>query len=233
MSFSKITAVALLAAGAVRGHDLAQYHGQTILRTTAVGTIHSLLTNNEKALDSSTLIDMLGVVEGGTAAHVRANPQGQALLRNLGVEYDVVHPNVTALVEAEQLHMKAHKNSGFFTTYRTNDELLYFYGNLSEAHPDIFTFGPGKGKSIEGRDIYLGKISTGAQSTKKLRSEGKPVYFLGAAMHAREWISPMTLAYMISTLLEQYTVLVRCHHRKCTVGLPHSLSLSPRTTVST
>lgn len=50
------------------------------------------------------------------------------------------------------------------------------------------------GKSSEGREIYVVKISSG-------ESNDKPAVFIDAGIHAREWIAPSTALYAINELV--------------------------------
>jgi len=50
------------------------------------------------------------------------------------------------------------------------------------------------GKSYEGRDIHVLKIS-------KNDGNGKPAIFFDATFHAREWITPATLTWAINEIL--------------------------------
>lgn len=50
------------------------------------------------------------------------------------------------------------------------------------------------GRSFEGRNIYLIKISSGGSN--------KPILFLQATIHAREWIAPPVALYVINQLVE-------------------------------
>lgn len=53
------------------------------------------------------------------------------------------------------------------------------------------------GKSSEGRDMHLVKISTGNSSQKK-------AIFVDGGIHAREWISPAFTTWLIHELVENY-----------------------------
>lgn len=50
------------------------------------------------------------------------------------------------------------------------------------------------GKTSEGRSIIMAKLSDNLH-------EKKPVVFIEAGIHAREWISPATAVYLIKALL--------------------------------
>lgn len=52
------------------------------------------------------------------------------------------------------------------------------------------------GQSYQGRDMNLLRISTGASDPPK------PVIWLDAGIHAREWIAPAVALYLINQLVE-------------------------------
>lgn len=54
------------------------------------------------------------------------------------------------------------------------------------------------GKSYEGRNLKVVQISTN-------RSAGKPLIFMDAGIHAREWIAPPVALYAIKELVENKT----------------------------
>lgn len=51
------------------------------------------------------------------------------------------------------------------------------------------------GKSHEGRDMRVIQISTD-------RSAGKPIIFVDAGIHAREWAAPAQATYIINQIVE-------------------------------
>lgn len=51
------------------------------------------------------------------------------------------------------------------------------------------------GKSVEGRELVVAKISEGEAGRK-------PGLFIDAGIHAREWIAPAAALYIISQLVE-------------------------------
>lgn len=57
---------------------------------------------------------------------------------------------------------------------------------------------------MEGRGIFLLKISSNHSSTKKapITNQTNPVILIDAGIHAREWISPAVSLYFIHQLLE-------------------------------
>lgn len=65
---------------------------------------------------------------------------------------------------------------------------------MAEEHPDVATL-EYAGKSYEGRDMKVLKISTDP-------SANKPIIFVDCGIHAREWLAPAMGTYIIHQLVE-------------------------------
>lgn len=72
-----------------------------------------------------------------------------------------------------------------------------YLSNIANAYSDLVTF-DSIGRSFEGRNIPLIKISTNP-------SANKPVIFIDAGIHAREWIAHSQALYIISQLVTNST----------------------------
>lgn len=83
---------------------------------------------------------------------------------------------------------------GHFWTY---EEIYEYIDELAEEYPELITVETG-GLSSEGREIKVVKISTtGVQGNK-------PTIFIDVGIHAREWATHVTGAYLIHELVEHY-----------------------------
>jgi len=69
-------------------------------------------------------------------------------------------------------------------------------GELAADYPGLVTV-ENLGKSYQGRDLPLAKVSTGGS--------GKPAIWLDGNIHAREWISPATVTYILNELVTKQT----------------------------
>lgn len=78
--------------------------------------------------------------------------------------------------------------------YRFN-EIRYFLKKQVKRHPKLITL-ESVGKSFENRDLWLVKISNSGFDGSK------PVIFIEAGTHAREWIPVMTTISLINELTE-------------------------------
>ncbi|KAL0867455.1 hypothetical protein ABMA27_008242 [Loxostege sticticalis] len=83
-----------------------------------------------------------------------------------------------------------------FQDYSRYAEIDAYLERVAAEHPDIVTL-VNAGKSFEGRDIKYVKIST-----TNFKDSSKPIYFMDAAMHAREWVTPPVALYSIHRLVE-------------------------------
>lgn len=85
----------------------------------------------------------------------------------------------------------------FFHSYRRLNEIHNFMDELASKNPEIAsTFSIGK--SSDGNDLKVIKIGSKTNSTSK-RS-----IWIDGGIHAREWISPSTVTYVASSLIEDY-----------------------------
>ncbi|CAH1782295.1 unnamed protein product [Owenia fusiformis] len=82
---------------------------------------------------------------------------------------------------------------GKYATYR---ETLHWMLELSKRYPNITQVGD-IGTTEEGRQVTLIKIG-------KPQPFFKPIVWIDGAIHAREWISPATVTYIIDKLLKGY-----------------------------
>ncbi|XP_034950230.1 carboxypeptidase B-like [Chelonus insularis] len=119
-------------------------------------------------------------------------------LRN--ISYIILVDNVERAVQEElnsntYARLKSKATTGFefpFTYYPRYAEISQYIKrvvteNSKKASLESF------GKTYEGRDLYVVKISSGGSN--------KPIILIDAGIHAREWISPTTALYAIHQLL--------------------------------
>ncbi|KAJ9061299.1 hypothetical protein DSO57_1022094 [Entomophthora muscae] len=80
---------------------------------------------------------------------------------------------------------------GRYATYTGMRKMLFVW---AKSHPGLATFIPSIGRSVEGRDLFAFKISTGP---------GRRSIWINGGIHAREWISPAAVLYIINQLLTE------------------------------
>jgi len=121
---------------------------------------------------------------------VRVSPAQRALLDATGLTYRVVIPDVQQMVAAERSG-----GVGFFDDFRTNDEHIAFMNNLVAQYPLLASM-VNFGTSVEGRPIWGIRI-TGPGANK-------PGLLIHGCQHAREWLTPPTVAFLAEQLLASY-----------------------------
>jgi len=102
-------------------------------------------------------------------------------------------------------YLNKSQTNDFFNAYRRLSEIETWTKDRVKLHPtlsSIFTIG----KSHEGRD-QLGIKITGPGDASK-----RPALFFHGAIHAREWVSPTTVLWIINELLEKYKTNPKVKH---------------------
>uniref|UniRef100_U5EVJ7 Putative carboxypeptidase b n=1 Tax=Corethrella appendiculata TaxID=1370023 RepID=U5EVJ7_9DIPT len=128
----------------------------------------------------------------------------QNLIEN-SIEFNEIISNVQNTINEERIDQRAIQFSKFFKTrsilnaYYRFDEINKYLDELSQKYSKNVQVEE-VGKSFEGRTIKTIRISNGEQKADK------PVIFLDAGIHAREWAAPATALYTIQQLVENSTV---------------------------
>ncbi|KAK9680823.1 Zinc carboxypeptidase [Popillia japonica] len=113
------------------------------------------------------------------------------------INYSVLIDNVERVNNAEQARqaINARPASGriSFTEYQRYDAIQNYLSELATNYTDIVSVEE-IGTSYEGRAINMIKIGAGASDN--------PIILVEGGMHAREWISPAFVTYIIQELVE-------------------------------
>jgi hypothetical protein len=122
-------------------------------------------------------------------------------LLKLEVPYDLLINDLEEhFAESERDLVESRRDAvlaDFFTAYHTYDEFVAYLTNITNVYSSISKYVPSVGKSIQGRDIFGVTITGTATGTKKK-------IFITGGQHAREWIAPATVVYIINQLLTGY-----------------------------
>ncbi|XP_035741205.1 zinc carboxypeptidase-like [Vespa mandarinia] len=114
------------------------------------------------------------------------------LMNVLGTSYKKFIDNVQDLIDSEMPKGQLASLDGFsLNTYHTIDEIYAHLDNLAKDYPNNVKVIIG-GSSYEGRQIKGVKLSFG---------QNKSGIVIEGGIHAREWISPATVLYIIDRLL--------------------------------
>jgi hypothetical protein len=185
---------------AERGHG-ARYDGDKVV---------TVVVRNEKertrALALSELVWGCGEPGEGSVGPVQllVSPAGLAGLDKLKLAYVVDIDNVQPSIDAESARLAAAARERFggergelpgtfFDDYRTNEQISDYMNALVAARPDLVTR-QAIGASTEGREIYVMKVTAPGGGPK-------PVILMNALIHAREWITGSTGAYIVDRLV--------------------------------
>jgi len=98
--------------------------------------------------------------------------------------------------------MEQNADNTFFTNYQSYDNILVFMRDLVAKYP--FMYLNTVGNTTEGRTIY-GIEMNGGSGLKSRNKDGliPTIYFQGM-QHAREWVAPTTVLYILNKLAEGY-----------------------------
>ncbi|XP_014602008.1 PREDICTED: zinc carboxypeptidase-like [Polistes canadensis] len=122
------------------------------------------------------------------------------LMDVIGTPYTKFIDDVQDLIDNEMSKEQTYAKSGFkLNTYNTLADTYAYLDSLAQDHPDKVEVVVA-GKSYEGRQIKGVKITFGSN---------KPGIVIEGGIHAREWISPATVLYLIDRFLNSDNKEVR------------------------
>jgi len=134
---------------------------------------------------------------------VMVNDTNVHVLRNLGLRFAVKIHDVQANIDREErelAELRANPSTlddAWYTAYHTYAEIVAYTQSLAAAYPNLATFVPSIGKSVENRDIPAIIINSKASTVNKY-------FHLIGGQHAREWVGPATTLYVTEQLLVRY-----------------------------
>lgn len=130
---------------------------------------------------------------------VRLSPASLAALDATGIDYDLRIADVQLAVDAEAARIAAAPTPtsapAWFSEFRDYDAIDGYLDELAAEFPDLLTI-ENVGSSLEGRAIRGMKMTAGSSS-------GKAGVMMTAMIHAREWLSPMTVMCIADTLMRE------------------------------
>jgi len=135
-----------------------------------------------------------------TTCDVRVTPEQaaefSAFLEEHGIQSSIMVQDVEALA-ARSAPAAADPNADYFASYHSYPETVAWMQNLTTVYRDIAKL-VSIGTSYENRTIWAVKVTgKGAGSTK-------PGIFYDGGIHAREWIAPATVSFILFQLVSQY-----------------------------
>ncbi|XP_021183742.3 carboxypeptidase B [Helicoverpa armigera] len=188
--------------GAVQAGKHDQYSGHQVFGIKFRNASDSeLLHRLEGLLDLDTW--QHGVLEQRDAMVMVPPAKRDAFLKALddeGVQHYVQMDDVAEALKKHDDEISAWKRARrtrmIFQDYWRYDQIDAYLERIASQYPDLVTL-VNAGKSYEGRDIKYLKIST-----TKFNDPSKPIYFMDAMIHAREWVTTPVALYSIYRLVE-------------------------------
>ncbi|KAF5297195.1 hypothetical protein FQA39_LY12210 [Lamprigera yunnana] len=180
-----------LKGGGTRGFDLPE--------TEIANVVTEVFEGLEKNLDIDIWSSLQHVAK---PVDIMVNPKTQfkfeQLLKIHGIRYHVRINNVEENVQRERLHQErtaiSRKGKISFTAFNSMPEIDIYLNYLEAKYPNLVQL-ERLGGSYEGRSLRVIKISTNP-------SANKPVIFIDAGIHAREFIAPAQALYVIQELVQ-------------------------------
>lgn len=143
-----------------------------------------------------TFQNQLDIIPGPSreTPHIAAYPEDLELLEQEGFPYEIIHENLEKFY-AERL---GDRLDGY-GLYHTFDEIVAFLDQIHADHPTITTEKFSIGQSIEGRELWIMKISDNPDV-----DENEPEVFYTSLIHVREPISAEVVIYFMDYLTDNY-----------------------------
>ncbi|KAF2900585.1 hypothetical protein ILUMI_05602, partial [Ignelater luminosus] len=130
-------------------------------------------------------------------SHLKYNFLDLLTLRQLEAQLWI--EDVQQLIDNERSQVSRNSEEFNWKDYYTLESIYAWMDSLAEKYPNIVTSLIG-GQSYEGREIRGVKLSFGP---------GRKGVFIEGGIHAREWISPATVTYLLNELLTSTNSTIR------------------------
>ncbi|XP_045445886.1 zinc carboxypeptidase-like [Melitaea cinxia] len=118
------------------------------------------------------------------------------LTRKAKINTTLLYNDISEVIRSEKpVDIRKNRKGFSWDAYYDVDDIYNYLSNVSETYPQWTEIIVG-GKSYEGRQIKGIRINTPTEDGVE-----KPVFFIEAGIHAREWIAPATTTYFINQLL--------------------------------
>ncbi|CAH8860217.1 unnamed protein product [Trichobilharzia szidati] len=185
--------------GIVTGSHVAYYNFK-VLRMN-ISNPNILNTINNLYINEPENYDIWSFPRGGNnSMYISVSPNGFSnltrILNNAQISYETVISNLQKAILDERRENHARRLSGFMRTgrqrpyYKTYDEIIQYLDTLEQLNS--YTTVETIGVTSEGRQIKGVMISL---------DSSKPIIWIDAGIHAREWIAPATALSIISKLM--------------------------------
>ena len=155
-----------------------------------------------KNLEKSTFVNFWSDIIPGRHVDVMVDPENQDEMETdfekHGISYHILVSDVQARIELEKRTApggeETHTNHSMtWTDYHNLADIYNFLDYLEAAYDFVST--ESIGKTTEGREMRVAKICKGVCGNK-------PGVWIDAGIHAREWIAPAAVTWMLNELVE-------------------------------
>jgi len=166
------------------------YHGYSVVRA-LIATADQFAKVESLDLDIWSNDGSLGY----GPVDIMVNADARSALDAADILYDVIVKDVEE-ANIAQKESAPRAPLGFHDAYHTYAEIDAFLRNLTTTLPSLVQYA-NLGSSIGGRSIPGIRITSGSASNKK------KIFFNGG-QHAREWIGPATVLYIVDQLIQGF-----------------------------
>lgn len=131
---------------------------------------------------------------------VEMTPERYAALAAAGIPHEVVRRDLGQYIQgimSENERLRARADLTWFAAYKTLDEIEARLEQLAMQFPHLATLST-LGASLEGRPIRMLRISGPGPAAER------GAFVINGGQHAREWVTPMTVMYMVDRMLETH-----------------------------
>lgn len=145
--------------------------------------------------------------EPGDNVYIRVDPERQRALerfmRRFNFAHEIIVNDIQRVLDEHaqnNLATRLDENVSIYESYLTFDEVMEWLKKSARLCGDRCSLEV-IGRSFEGRNLTLIKVSSGSSTTPDSK---KPAIWIDAGIHAREWIGPATALYFIDRLINDY-----------------------------
>ncbi|XP_065087363.1 zinc carboxypeptidase A 1-like [Ochlerotatus camptorhynchus] len=189
--------------GATYASEVARYDNYRVYEVIPTSE-NQLKLLNELKQSSDSLIFLESGSHAGAKFNIVVAPHKLAdfteALLNEGINARIVDKNMQRSIDQERNRMKSRRTKGVFDfqDYHELDDIHAWLDKLATEYEQVEVVEGGH--SFENRSIKGVKVSY---------KSGNPGVFIEGGIHAREWISPATVTYILNELLTSQDPKVR------------------------
>ncbi len=186
---------------------LARTGDPSVVRYDGYSSARVTVRSARELLAVSSLMDsLLSESMGMGTFDVLLAPGKTDRLRDLGIQFRILNPNIQRAIDAESARLRGlqERDHGappagraWFDDYKDNAAINAYLDTLAAVKPGLSTLQT-IGTSLQSRDIRAIRI------TAPGGPPDRPAVIYHGCQHAREWISPMTVMWFADQLVNGY-----------------------------